>query len=168
MSAAKKATQQQTLNHQIERIKQYPGQQQVDRAVKVDVPGKHFPQLTTAEQKLDYEGTAVEHGQRHAFGLHRKAWGSAHTGEGIRFVCMSDAIDDPDNKGHWTTVELWNRWRHNTYKERRDEELQYLDELPADGAAPAAAAAQEKAEPEVKQYFDVAATGIHRCAAASN
>ena len=45
MSAAKKATQQQTLNHQIERIKQYPGQQQVDRAVKVDVPGKHFPRL---------------------------------------------------------------------------------------------------------------------------
>ena len=123
MSAAKKATQQQTLNHQIERIKQYPGQQQVDRAVKVDVPGKHLPQLTPAEQKLDYEGTAVEHGQRHTFGLHRKAWGAAHTGEGIRFVCKSDAIDDPDNKGHWTTLELWNRWRHNTFKDRRDDEL---------------------------------------------
>ena len=92
MSAAKKATQQPTL--EIERITKYPGQQQVDRAVKVDVPGKHFPQLTPAEQKLDYEGTAVEHGQRHAFGLHRKAWGAAHTGEGIRFVCKSDAIDE--------------------------------------------------------------------------
>ena len=43
MSAAKKATQQPTL--EIERIKKYPGQQQVDRAVKVDVPGKHFPRL---------------------------------------------------------------------------------------------------------------------------
>ena len=29
----------------VESIKQYPGQQQVDRSVKVKVPGKHFPQL---------------------------------------------------------------------------------------------------------------------------
>ena len=39
-------------------IKQYPGPQQVQRAVKVNVPGKHFPQLQPAEQKVDYEGTA--------------------------------------------------------------------------------------------------------------
>ena len=33
----------------VERIRQHPGQQQVDRAVKVDVvPGKHFPQLQPA------------------------------------------------------------------------------------------------------------------------
>ena len=78
MPGKEKATEQQTLV--VERIKQYPGLQQVDRAVMVLVPGKHFPQLTLAEQKVDYEGTAVEHGLRHAFGLYRKAWGLAHTG----------------------------------------------------------------------------------------
>ena len=41
-------------------IKQYPGPLTVSRAVKVDVPGKHFPQLTGAEQNASYTGTAVE------------------------------------------------------------------------------------------------------------
>ena len=45
---------------EVERIKQYPGQVQVTRAVKVNVPGKHFPQLQPAEQKQMYTGTAVE------------------------------------------------------------------------------------------------------------
>ena len=40
------ATTQQTLG--VEVIKQYPGLQQVERAVKVMVPGKHFPQLQPA------------------------------------------------------------------------------------------------------------------------
>jgi hypothetical protein len=146
---------------EVERIRQHPGQQQVSRAVKVSVPGKHFPQLEAAEQKIDYDGTAVEYAERHKFAVHRKAWGNAHVGEGIRFVCTADAIDDPDDKGHWTTLALWNRWRHNTYKDRRDDELQYLDELPAAGAAARAAVAQEKAEPEVKKFFTVVSQGVH-------
>ena len=162
MPPAQKTAVQQSLN--VEIIKQYPGQQQVDRGVKVNVPGRHFPQLEAAEQRVDYEGTAVEHRLRHQFGIHRKAWGAAHTGEGIRFICQSDAIDDPDNKGHWTTLELWNRWRHNTYKDRRDDELQYLDELPALTAGrvpPEAAAEKEKTEPEVKKFYDIVGTGMH-------
>ena len=35
-------------------IKQYPGPLTVSRAVNVDVPGKHFPQLTGAEQNASY------------------------------------------------------------------------------------------------------------------
>ena len=77
-------------------IKQYPGPLTVSRAVKVDVPGKHFPQLTGAEQNASYTGTAVEFTERHTFARHLKAWGAAHTGSGIRFICDSDAIDDPD------------------------------------------------------------------------
>ena len=76
-------------------IKQYPGPVQVARAVKVNVPGKHFPQLQSAEQKVGYEGTAVEFQERHTFQRHAKAWGAAHTGPGIRFsmcgghrICM--------------------------------------------------------------------------------
>ena len=49
---------------------------------------------------------------------------------------MSDAIDDPDNNGFWTTLALFNRWRHTTSirSDNREAELQYLDpldELPA-------------------------------------
>mmetsp|Transcript_55188 Transcript_55188/g.109587 ORF Transcript_55188/g.109587 Transcript_55188/m.109587 type:complete len:93 (+) Transcript_55188:319-597(+) len=43
-----------------ERIRQFPGQVQVDRRVKVDVPGKFFPQLQPSEQAKVYEGEAVE------------------------------------------------------------------------------------------------------------
>ena len=99
--------------------------------------------------------------KRHSFGIHRKAWGAAHTSEGMRFICTSDAMDDADNHGHWTTLGLWNRWRHETFKNNRDAELQYLDELPASAAAAPAAVATAKAEPEVKKYFEVVATGIH-------
>ena len=73
-------------------IKQYPGPLTVSRAVKVDVPGKHFPQLTGAEQNASYTGTAVEFTERHTFARHGKAWGAAHTGPSIRFICDSDAI----------------------------------------------------------------------------
>ena len=57
-------------------IKQYPGPLTVSRAVKVDVPGKHFPQLTGAEQNASYTGTAVEFTERHTFARHVKAWGA--------------------------------------------------------------------------------------------
>ena len=35
----------------VEPIKQYPGQQQVERAVIVDVPGKHFTFLGPADKR---------------------------------------------------------------------------------------------------------------------
>ena len=72
------------------------------------------PALTPSEQKEEFWGTAVEAADRHKFLRHLKAWGDAHTGPGIRFIYESDALDDPDNKGFWTTLSLWNRWRHET------------------------------------------------------
>ena len=74
------------------------------------MPGKHFPQLTPAEQANVYEAEAVEYdAERHKFTQHLKAWGAALTGPGIRFICKSDAIDDPDTKGFWTTLNLFSR-----------------------------------------------------------
>ena len=66
------------------------------------------------------------------------AWGAAHKGPGIRFVCNSDAVEDPDNRGFWTPLQLFNRWRHNTYKDDREAEMQYLDDVPGTTAAAAA------------------------------
>ena len=90
----------------VESIKQFPGQQQVDKAVKVKCPGRHFPQLTAAEQKAEFEVQAAEYTERHKFERHAKAWGAAHQGPGIRFVSVDDAVDDPDHRGFWTTLAL--------------------------------------------------------------
>ena len=51
-------------------IKKHPGPQQVDRAVVVKVPGKHFPQLQLAEPAVFYDGQAVEYAERHKFSAH--------------------------------------------------------------------------------------------------
>ena len=135
----------------VERIKQHSGPVQIKRRVKVMVPGKHFPQLSTAEQQTFYEGTAVEFTDRHPFPQFLRAWGNAHRGPGIRFITHSDAIDDPDHRGFWTTLSLWNKWRHETYKDNREAELIYLDELlevPAVAFAPDA-----KVKPGVFNHF---------------
>ena len=60
-----------------------------------------------------YWGTAVEFRDRQKFPRHAKAWGAEHNGPGIRFICDSDAIDDPDNKGFWTTLALFRRLRRS-------------------------------------------------------
>ena len=99
------------------------------RRQEVKAPGKHFNGLTGAEAAADYWVVATEYTERHHFERHAKAWGAAHTGPGIRFICDSDAVDDPDHKGFWATVGLWNRWRHETYKDDREAEKEYLDEL---------------------------------------
>ena len=105
-------------------IKQYGGQLTVDRRVRVQAPGKHFTGLTPAEAKQHYWVVAVEFRERHPFERHARAWGQAHTGPGIRFQAESDAIDDPDARGFWTTVALFNRWRSDTYKDRPEDEKQ--------------------------------------------
>jgi hypothetical protein len=138
------------------------GQIQVSRAVKVLAPGKHFSGLTPAEQKIDYSVTAMEFRERYPFERHAKAWGAAHTGPGIRFISDTDAIDDPDNKGFWTTLTHWNRWRDTTYKDDREAEKQYLDQLPAAAASPAPAAEQQApAGAPIKEHFTLKETGMH-------
>ena len=141
-------------------IKQYKGQAQVDRGVKVKSPGRHYNNLTAAEQAVDYWAQAVEFQERHSFGQHR-SWGARQTGPGIRFITESDAIDDPDNKGFWVPLPLWNCWRHDTYKDDREAEKVFLDELPAATAADAASPAKEKSNPAVKEAFQVVGSGTH-------
>ena len=95
---------------------------QAQRKVRVKVPGKHFPGLVAAEQREMCWGTAVEAVERHNAQVcvaPQGVWGVAHTGPGIRFICESNAVDDPDHRGFWTTLPLWNRGRHEIYKDDR-------------------------------------------------
>ena len=111
----------------------------------------------------------MEFNMNHKFGRHAKAWGPPHVGEGIRFVCESDSIDDPDHRGLRTTLKLWNRWRHDTYKDDREAEVQFLDELPvvkAVSAPPLGPVQYEKRPafaPEIKNTSGASGSGSTRC-----
>ena len=59
------------------------------------------------------------------------------------------------------SLPLWNRWRHETYKDNREAELIYLNELPAAPTVTADKGSKEKAPPEVKNHFTLAFTQPH-------
>ena len=88
----------------VQSIKQYPGQQQVDRSVKVKVPGKHFPQLQASESKRLCIGAPRSSSVtgRSFLDMQRRRGGASTLGLESDPICESDAIDDPDNKGFWT------------------------------------------------------------------
>eukprot|EP00966_Prymnesium_polylepis_P104266 2414760-Prymnesium_polylepis.1 len=109
-----------------ELIKQYKGDEQVRLKVVIEVPGSWFGggaagSLTTGERKERYEAQAVEYSPVHEF---KKPGARKSTKEpGIRFICISDAADDANHAGFWMQLSQWNRYRHETYKERRQDEL---------------------------------------------
>ena len=116
-------------------IKMYPGPVTAQRRVKVMVPGKFFPGLEPAEQKVYYPGEAVEAADKRTF---------PRPGAGRTVDLESGSCASPMP---WTTpttrvkqglldnAAAVNRWR--TYKNTRDAELEFLDELPTPLAAPA-------------------------------
>jgi hypothetical protein len=60
----------------------------------------------------------------------------------------------PGPQGLLDKSPLWNRWRHDTYKDKPEAELEYLDQLPArEAPATEAEKGKQKEEPEVKKYF---------------
>ena len=70
-------------------IRQHPGPVQVTHRVKVQVPGMRQALPTTVGRRTSRRllgQTAIEYKERHAFAVHRNAWGGAHTGPGIRFL----------------------------------------------------------------------------------
>ena len=148
-------------DHGIDQIKQHGGVVTVQRRVVVNAPGKFFGGLTPSEAAASYSVEAIEYKEKHSFARHPKAWGAAHTGPGIRFLSRSDAIDDPDHRGFWTTLALWNRWRHDTYKDDPEAELPYLDELPSARSTTTAAPDAKKQPPAIKQHFKLVHESTH-------
>ena len=62
-------------------IRQHPGEIQVQRRVKVDVPGKDFTGLRDAEAAASYSCTAVKYRERYQFERHQNSrrGGALHT-----------------------------------------------------------------------------------------
>ena len=81
------------MHRYVEVVKQYPGQQQVDLAVEIEVPGSWFGAgadgaLGASERREKYTAQAVEFAPVHEF---KKARAKATKEPGIRFICLSDA-----------------------------------------------------------------------------
>ena len=125
------------MHRYVEVVKQYPGPEQVDMRVEIQVPGSWFGAgpmgaLTDAERREKYTAQAVEYAEVREFpGACR---GSRKTKEqAIRFICAADAADEPNSEGYWMKLSQWNRFRNDTFKDRREDELAFIP-----GQAPAA------------------------------
>ena len=111
----------------VEIVKQYPGQGEVDLCVEIEVPGSWFGEtemgsLNATERRAKYKAQEVEYADVLEFpGPTPK---SRKTKEkAIRFLCIVDAAANPNPDGYWMKLSQWNRYRHDTFKERRDEDL---------------------------------------------
>jgi hypothetical protein len=108
-------------------FKKYPGDQQAQLKVKIEVPGKWFGAgeagaLSAGERREKYDAVACEYEEKHVFEA-AQARKPAKVGEAIRFLCHVDAADDADSSGYWMPLDIWNRYRNDTYKDRREDEV---------------------------------------------
>jgi hypothetical protein len=103
------------------------------------------------DSSMKYKAQEVEYDEVREFpGLTPK---SRKTKEkAIRFLCIVDAAVDPNSDGYWMKLSQWNRFRHDTFKERRDEELPFIPKAAVatvvNAAANAAACAEAGPERE--------------------
>jgi len=104
------------MDRHIEVVKQYPGQQQVDLAVEIEVPGSWFGvgpmgALTPTERREKYTAQAVEFSEVREFpGASRAARKTKE--KAIRFICGANAADEPNSEGYWMKLSQWNRFRN--------------------------------------------------------
>ena len=99
----------------VEAIKFYPGQEQVDLSVEIEVPGSWFNgtaigSLTTTERRQKYKAQTVAAVREFPAATRG---GKKNKESGIRFLCIEDAADDPHSVGYWMKLTQWNRYRRN-------------------------------------------------------
>jgi len=151
------------MDRYVELVKQWPGQQQVNLAVEIQVPGSWFgvgPMgcLTATERREKYTAQAVEYCEVREFPGATK--GARKIKEkAIRFICLADAADAPNSEGYWMQLSQWNRFRNDTFKDRRDDELPFIP-----GQAPAAeggVAVKAPQTPTIKTVFTLKSEDVH-------
>jgi hypothetical protein len=115
----------------VEVVKHYPGQQQVNLiSVEIEVPGSWFGgtemgSLNSSERRQKYKAQAVEYAEVREFpGATARA--PKVKAPAIRFICLDDASWDPNSDGYWMQLSQWNRFLHDTFKERPDDEMPFI------------------------------------------
>ena len=148
-----------------ELVKQYGGEEQVKLKVVVKIPGSWFGggaegSLSAGERREYYEAQAVEYDAAHNFKKAGQKKASVQCA--IRFLCISDAAEDASHEGYWLPVAQWNRYRHDTYKNCRQDELPFIlapSDLPAE--RPTASEVEVKKPAGIIAHFEVVKTGQH-------
>ncbi|KAK3270373.1 hypothetical protein CYMTET_21224 [Cymbomonas tetramitiformis] len=79
-------------------VKKYPGPEQVQLSVVIEVPGRWFNAIPTYEKAKTFLATAVQYSICHQFGNGRNAVKT----EAIRFQVEDDVLDAPDHEGYPT------------------------------------------------------------------
>jgi len=154
----------------VEVVKQYAGKEQVDLSVEIEVPGNWFGgtemgSLSASERRQKYKAQAVEYAEVREFpGASARARKVKEPA--IRFICLDDASSDPNSDGYWMRLSQWNRFRHDTFKDRPEDEMPFIV-----GTGPSSTLAAEldsggaTSKPvqscEIKQVFKLASQGVH-------
>ena len=144
-----------------ERIKQYPAKEQAELRVRVMLPGNMFPGLTLSEQRAKYEAEANGYELAHTFPKKLGVRAKPITCEGIRYLCVSDVMDDPEHQGFIIPIADWNRHRHDTYKDNREAEKIYIRRV---AQAPTECKPIDSDEPErppIYNEFEFVSSGKH-------
>ena len=151
----------------VEVVKHYPGQQQVNLSVEIEVPGSWFGgtemgSLSASERRQKYKAQAVEYAEVREFpGASARARKVKETA--IRFICLDDASSDPNSDGYWMQLSQWNRFRHDTFKERPDDEMPFIlgSSVLAAELDSAGATAKPVQSCQIKQVFTCVSQGVH-------
>ena len=103
-------------------IKQYSAKEQAELRVRVMLPGSWhgFNNLTPTERSEQYEAEAFDWEAVHK--LPKKGARAAQTCEAVKFLCLSDVLEDPAAAGFTIPLFDWNRYRHYTYQNIRHAE----------------------------------------------
>ncbi|KAK3263384.1 hypothetical protein CYMTET_27805 [Cymbomonas tetramitiformis] len=153
-------------------VKKYPGQEQVDLGVRIEIPGHWFNAIPAEDRNKRFVSTAVEYQAcRPFYGNNR----SLAKTEAIQFQVEEDVVDDPEHEGYWIRLNVWDRYRHDTFKDNREAELQYVRNAQPSQlvAQDTAAIADENADKRsgkapVYLYFDFVGSGTHIIAKGPN
>ena len=107
-----------------------------------------------------YEGKACGYDQGHRLpkkGYYRQAM----VCEAVRLICKSDVDDDPNAATFMMPLADWNRYRHHTYKDRREAELPYIRSADVITVEQTPAVKPTPARPPIYTEFELVSTGIH-------
>ena len=122
------------------------------------MPGSWFNNLTPSERTQKYTAEAYDYKDVHTF--EKKGSRPRQTCPGIKFLCEADVFEDPKHVGFIMPLVEWNRFRHETYKDNRPEELKYI-RSPSAAAATAPAAPDAPERPLIYSEFTLGQSGAH-------
>ena len=133
--------------------------------LEIEVPEVCFwfgGSLTSTEKREKYKAQAVEYAEVRELPGPQKQPKKTKV-PAIRFICIADAQEDPNSPGYWMNLSQWNRFRNDTFKKQRADELPFILRLSAPATAePEVAAPTDKMKgPAIKRAFTLQSKGTH-------